>query len=105
MGEGQYFTDIPPEAVVGESLKTTDPALLSPPTILDPYGKMTQGQLANKLWDSGGRARSRTDYFLQIDVSDLPIVTTDKANIYFHPSAGQPLVIRGRTVRSGKTLP
>jgi RHS repeat-associated protein len=79
-GQGQYFTDIPPEAV-GTTLSV--------------------GQVLRRLFGQPWGLRTRLTNYVQVDTRDLPVVNP-VPHIYVHPST-QPLDVTNRIIRSGRT--
>jgi hypothetical protein len=89
-GSGQYFTDIAPDAIGGETLATT------------PAGKMSLGQLSSRLFRVPWNTRKLTN-FVGVDVTGLG--AREVAPNIWLVDGESALDVTGRIVGSGPTLP
>jgi HYD1 signature containing ADP-ribosyltransferase len=94
-GSGQYFTNIAPQRIAAKSLSDmTDEQKKA--------GQISLRQLL-RLIMAGSLAEEKLAFFIQFDVSNLIIESTEDPCIYIHRSETN-LDIRELIIRSGRTL-
>jgi HYD1 signature containing ADP-ribosyltransferase len=93
-GEGQYFTNIPPDIIICESRSQMTSTQVE-------SGQISLRQLAGRIM-AGTLTLDRFYYFLELDVSGLIIDYTDPY-IYLHRSKTN-LDVSNLIIRSGNTL-
>jgi hypothetical protein len=94
-GSGQYFTNIAPELVVCKSRADMTSAQIA-------NGQISLLQLFRRIM-AGSVEPDKLFCFLEIDVSDLAIESTENPYIYIHRSTND-LDISNLIIRSGETL-
>lgn len=96
LGEGQYFTSISPETIACRS--RTEMTLEQ-----EQAGKISIFQLSRHIL-AGSLSVKKLDYFIELDVSNLPIKhSSEHEYIYLHESRHD-LDISSLVIRTGKTL-
>lgn len=92
-GHGQYFTDIPPEQIGGRTMADLSEADKA-------AGKISQGQAAKNIYGDARKYRN-LDSFVEIDVTGLHVEEPRPGTFLIRGE--EPLDLKGRIVRSGKT--
>ena len=94
-GSGQYFTNIAPELVVCRSRADMTPAQIA-------SGQISLLQLFRRIM-AGSVEPEKLLCYIEFDVSDLAIESTENPYIYIHRSTID-LNISNLIIRSGETL-